>query len=99
MMGSVWQPQIEPGGGQGINYKRGNKMSDRMLTRKAVVEATGRSATSLWRDVNAGIFPAPRQIGPKRIGWLASEVEAWLKSRPVVRTRVCQECNHETRSS
>jgi len=68
--------------------KRRNEMGDRMLSKKAVVAATGRSATSLWRDVNAGIFPAPRQIGPKRIGWLASEVEAWLESRPVVRKKI-----------
>jgi prophage regulatory protein len=60
-------------------------MIDHVLTKKAVVAITGRSATSLWRDVNAGIFPPPRQIGPNRIGWLASEVQAWLESRPVVK--------------
>jgi prophage regulatory protein len=62
-------------------------MSDHVLTRKTVVAMTGRSATSLWRDTNAGTFPAPRQISPKRIGWLHSEVQAWLESRPVVTTK------------
>ncbi len=59
-------------------------MSDHVMTRKAVIAATGRSATSLWRDCQAGTFPAPRQIGPKRIGWISSEVQKWLESRPVV---------------
>jgi prophage regulatory protein len=59
-------------------------MNERILTRKQVVAVTGRSATSLWRAVRIGAFPPPRQISSARIGWLASEVEAWLKSRPVV---------------
>ncbi len=56
---------------------------DYIMSKKAVVAATGRSATSLWRDVKAGTFPAPRKIGPGRIGWLASEVQGWLDTLPV----------------
>lgn len=59
-------------------------MEDCFLTKKEVIAATARSATSLWRDVNAGTFPAPRQIGTGRVGWLKSEVKAWQESRPVV---------------
>jgi len=62
-------------------------MEDQFLSKKEVCKATGRSATSLWRDVNAGTFPAPRQIGPGRIGFLKSEVAAWMESRPLVVTR------------
>jgi len=59
-------------------------MNEAILTRKKVIELTGRSATSLWRDCQAGVFPKPRQVSAARIGWLASEVEKWLQSRPVV---------------
>jgi len=62
-------------------------MEDGILTKKEVVAATARSATSLWRDVKAGTFPAPRQIGPGRVGWLKSEVQAWLESCPVVTSK------------
>lgn len=62
-------------------------MEDCFLSKKEVIAATGRSSTSLWRDVNAGTFPAPRQIGPGRIGFLKSEVMAWMESRPVVVTQ------------
>lgn len=61
-------------------------MTEIIMTKKQVVAATSRSATSLWRDVRAGAFPPPRQIGPARVGWLKSEVDAWLTSRPVVGT-------------
>lgn len=57
---------------------------ERILSRKQVVELTGRSATSLWRDCRNGRFPHPRSIGPGRIGWLASDVDAWIKALPIV---------------
>ena len=36
----------------------------------------GRSRTQIWRDVRAGKFPAPVQIGPNAVGWYRDEVEA-----------------------
>jgi len=30
---------------------------------------TGRSKTSLWRDVKAGRLEAPLKLGPRSIGW------------------------------
>jgi prophage regulatory protein len=39
---------------------------------------TGRSRSSIYADVQAGLFPAPIKIGPRAVGWLESEVEAWL---------------------
>jgi hypothetical protein len=31
--------------------------------------------------VSAGTFPRPIRIGPRRVGWLASEIDAWLADR------------------
>ena len=61
-------------------------MNECFLSKREVTKITGRSATSLWRDTNAGIFPAPRKTGPGRVGWLASEITAWMSSRPVALT-------------
>ncbi len=36
----------------------------------------GKSRTQTWRDVRAGKFPAPRQIGPNSIGWWSDELDA-----------------------
>jgi predicted DNA-binding transcriptional regulator AlpA len=43
---------------------------------------SGRSIPALKRDVRSGRFPPPIEIGPNRIGWRHSEIEAWIASRP-----------------
>ena len=40
------------------------------------------SRTTLWRWGREGNFPKPRKIGPNRIGYLESEVEKWVETRP-----------------
>lgn len=47
-----------------------------------VMRRTGRSRTTLWRDVRAGRFPAPVKIGANRIGFLESEVMDWQANLP-----------------
>lgn len=59
-------------------------MSDRLLTRAQVKERTGLGSTTLWRFEREGRFPPRRQIGPGRVGWLESEVAAWMERLPAV---------------
>jgi prophage regulatory protein len=50
-----------------------------------VVEVTGVSRTTLWRLRQTGQFPAPVRLGgsnTRAVGWLRSDVEAWIHSRP-----------------
>ena len=54
----------------------------RILDAKEVEERTGRSRTQRWRDIKAGKFPAPIEVGPNQIGWYADEIAAWQESRP-----------------
>lgn len=54
----------------------------RVLTRDEVTERLGIGRTTLWRWERDGRFPSRRQLGPSRVGWLESEVDAWLASRP-----------------
>ncbi len=42
----------------------------------------GRS--TIWRLEKRGDFPHRRQLSPGAVGWLQSEVDAWLQSRQVV---------------
>lgn len=44
----------------------------------------GRSRTQIWRDVRAGKFPAPVQVGPNSVGWYRDEVEARQAELPRV---------------
>ncbi|WP_349568448.1 helix-turn-helix transcriptional regulator [Azotobacter salinestris] len=58
--------------------------TDRILNTQTVCKTLSISRPTLWRWCRDGIFPQSRQIGPRRVGWLASEVQAWLDSRPEV---------------
>lgn len=42
---------------------------------------SGLSRTTAWRLEKEGQFPCRRQLSPNAVGWLQSEVEAWVNSR------------------
>ncbi len=68
---------------------RGRTLTDdtimtEILHLKTVVLLTGRSRSSLWRDVKSRRFPAPLRIGKNRIGWRKDEIFTWLESLPRV---------------
>jgi len=42
----------------------------------------GLGKSSVYELMATEGFPRPVSLGPRRVGWLASEVEAWLASRP-----------------
>jgi prophage regulatory protein len=49
---------------------------------KVVMAKTGLSRSTLYTYIAAGTFPVQRRLGPRRVAWLASEVDAWITSRP-----------------
>jgi len=50
----------------------------------AVHQKTKKSRPQAWRDIRAGLFPSPVQIGPNSVGWYSDEIDAWVASRPRV---------------
>jgi predicted DNA-binding transcriptional regulator AlpA len=38
------------------------------------------SATTLWRKIKAGEFPAPIKLGPSITAWRGEEIEEWVQS-------------------
>lgn len=57
-------------------------MTRKILRGPEVQSRTGKSRTQIWRDVRAGRFPAPVELGVNSVGWFEDEVESWLDSRP-----------------
>lgn len=55
---------------------------DPILKAREVAAELGVSRSWLYRSIARGAFPAPIQIGRQATGWPASEVRAWLASRP-----------------
>ena len=56
---------------------------DRFLREPEVQHITGLSRTTRWRLQRDGKFPRRRQISPNGVGWLASEIFAWMAERSV----------------
>lgn len=42
-----------------------------------VMRRTGKSRSTIWRDVKAKRFPAPVSTGPNSIAWYDDEVADW----------------------
>jgi prophage regulatory protein len=53
----------------------------RILRRKQVELLVGLSRSSIYQRVAEGTFPKQIHLGPRSVGWLASEVEAWVQAR------------------
>lgn len=56
-------------------------VNDRIWTAREVVAYTRLSRSTLWRYVRQGYFPPPIQLGPRRIGWLQSDLDAWMENK------------------
>jgi prophage regulatory protein len=53
----------------------------RLMRRPEVLTRVGLSSSTLYEMTAAGEFPAPIPIGRQAVGWLESEVDAWIKKR------------------
>ncbi len=54
-------------------------LPDTILRLPAVKAATGLSRSTIYLRVRQGTFPAPVPLGGKAVGWLESEVGAWIQ--------------------
>ena len=54
---------------------------DHFLREPEVQRITGLSRTTRWRLQRDGKFPHRRQISTNAVGWLASEINAWMAGR------------------
>ena len=71
----------------------GNPMSKtpefimRVLKLKDVLSKTGLGKTSLYKLINLSEFPKPISLGLRSVGWLESEIEAWIQDKINARDR------------
>jgi prophage regulatory protein len=56
-------------------------MAEKFLSLREVLGLTSLSKTHTYRLINAGNFPRPVPLGPHRVAFLESEVEAWMAAR------------------
>lgn len=53
------------------------------LDLEAAAQFVALSPANVQKLVREGSFPKPRQLSARRVGYLVSELEAWLVGRPV----------------
>jgi prophage regulatory protein len=51
------------------------------LRLKQIKAQIGLGRTSIYDKIKAGEFPKPYPLGPRAVGWLAEEIDAWIESR------------------
>jgi len=61
--------------------KQGKKPRDRILRKPELQTVTGLSDSTIARMEKAGEFPERIPLGGNSVGWLESEVLAWLEMR------------------
>lgn len=55
--------------------------NNHILRLNEVIARTGRSRSSIYADIDRGEFPKPIKLGPRAVGWLAGDVNAWIQGR------------------
>ena len=61
------------------NEKEINVM-ERFIRKPELLKLLGVSYPTIWRMMKDEEFPKPYKITKRSIGWLSSEVEAWIES-------------------
>ncbi len=54
-----------------------------LLSVRRVCALTGRSRSSVYRDVRSGLFPPPIRVGAHAIAFRLGDITTWIESRPV----------------
>ncbi len=52
-----------------------------ILRRKQVEARTGLARSTIYDRIKVGTFPAPISLGEKAVGWIESEIDAWLQAQ------------------
>jgi prophage regulatory protein len=53
----------------------------KIIRRHDLKDVTGYSVGHIYALIEAGSFPKPIPLGPRAVGWLASEIDTWQRER------------------
>ena len=58
-----------------------SKTNSKILRKQATIEKTGLSRSTIYLMMKSGTFPKNVQLGARAVGWLESDIQAWIDSR------------------
>ncbi|WP_182025730.1 AlpA family transcriptional regulator [Vibrio rotiferianus] len=53
----------------------------RLIRLKEVMSKTGLGRSTVYDYISEGQFPESVKLGPRAVGWVEAEVDAWIRSR------------------
>jgi len=56
-------------------------MASNILRLPAVKDRIGLSRSSIYVHISEGTFPSSIKLGPRAVGWLESDIQAWIEKR------------------
>jgi prophage regulatory protein len=63
------------------NKSNSNQVSERILRLPEVMERTGLGRSSIYLNISENTFPKQISLGERSVGWLESEINAWIAQR------------------
>ncbi len=58
-----------------------NIPNEKILRLKTVLGRTGLTRSMAYALLKDDLFPHPINLGPRAVGWLESEIDAWIAAR------------------
>ena len=56
-------------------------MEERILRKDEVVARVGLGRSAIYRAISEGEFPKPVKLSRRSVGWLESEIQAWIREQ------------------
>lgn len=64
---------------KGASNMEQGEQQEKILSQAQVLDRVGLRRTAIKTKVKRGEFPAPLRLSPNKLGWLESEVNAWIR--------------------
>jgi len=63
---------------------------DQIIRPRNIPTITGLSLATIWRLQKKGLFPSRRRLSAGAVGYLQSEIVAWIEARKAVTAENCK---------
>lgn len=64
-----------------LPFAQAPRAEKRLIRMRDVCARVGVGRSTLYKMIRLSDFPAPKHLGGRAVGWLASDVDSWIDSR------------------